>query len=257
MQSIGLLPKTGYKDSSFRKRFILKLLSMPSSLVPMLAGLTDLIVLWGLNLKSGPAAFAGLASMLFGAGIFMTRLLIGNKKTIQSVLQSMQMDEIKRRERLLDDLDRRLSKDKDPRDEDLLRDLRSMIDLFQKGGDMTDPLGGKITFDILTGVDRMFRECVLHLDKTLELKENAETMATKALKKQLLIQREKMIRDIAQSITHLGKILSDITAHSSGLDDLRDSDLSRIRAELDRNLAVARKVNERMGALTEELEKEL
>ena len=46
MQSIGLLPKTGYRDSSFRKRFILKLLSMPSSLVPMLAGLTDLIVLW-------------------------------------------------------------------------------------------------------------------------------------------------------------------------------------------------------------------
>lgn len=257
MQSIGLLPKTGYKDSSFRKRFTLKLLAMPSSLVPMLAGLTDLMILWGLNIKSDPAAFAGLASILLGAGLFMTRLLTGNKKATQSVLQSMQMDEIKRREKLLDDLDNRLSKDKDPRDEDLLRDLRSMIAMFQKGCDMTDPLGGKITFDILSGVDRLFRECVLHLDKTLELKENAETMATRELKKQLLVQREKMIKDIAQSIAHLGKILADITALDSGLDDLRDSDLSRIRAELDQNLAVARKVNERMGALTDELEKEL
>lgn len=257
MQSISLLPKTGYKDSSFKKRFMIKLLSMPSSLVPMLAGVTDLILLWGLNITSGPAAFAGLASILFGTGLFMTRLLTGNKKATQSVLASMQMDEIKRREKLLDNLDKRLSKDKDPRDEALLRDLRSMTSLFEKGCDMADPLGGKITFDILSGVDRLFRECILHLDKTLELKENAQTMATRALKKQLLIQREKMIEDIAQSIAHLGEILTDLSTLDSGMDDLRVNDLSRIRTELDQNLAVARKVNERMGALAEELEKEI
>ena len=257
MQSISLLPKTAYKDSSFRKRFTMKLLAMPTSLVPMLAGLTDLILLWGLNIKSGPAAFAGLASILFGAGLFMTRLLTGNKKATQSVLASLQRDEINRREKLLDDLDKRLSRDKDERDENLLRDLRSMTSLFEKGCDMADPLGGRITFDILNAVDRLFRECVRHLDKTLELKENARTMATRELKKQLLVQREKMIKDIARSIAHLGTILADISALGAGLDDTPDSDLSNIRTELDRNLAVARKVNQRMGMLSDELEKDI
>lgn len=257
MRSIGILPKTGYKDSSFKKRFILKLLAMPSSLVPMLFGLTDLILLWGLNIRSGAATFAGLTGILFGGGLFLTRLATGNKKATQSVLESLQKDEIKRREKLLDDLDERLSADQDPRDENLLRDLRSMASLFEQGTSLSGKPGGHASFDILSGVDRLFRECLLHLEKSLELKKKAETMTTKASKKPFLAQRETMLKDIAQSIGYLGKILGNISALDSGIEESRDSDLARIRNELDQSLDVARKVNERMGALTGELEKNI
>lgn len=257
MGPLGIMPDKKIRAASFRKRYLLKLLAMPSSLFPLLFGLTDLMVLWALNISSGAGVFAGLAGILLGAGIFLNRLVLGDKKISASVLESLQEDEIKRREKALDDLDLRLCNDEDPRDENLLRDLRSLAALFEKGSAWTGTLKDSTTFDILSGVDRMFQECVVHLEKSLELKEKAETMTTNALKKPLLTQREAMLKDINQSIGYLGKILADITALDKGLDESRDSDLTRIRDELDQSLSVARKVNERMGALSDELSKEI
>lgn len=251
---ISIIPATTISDSSFKSRYVLKLLASPASLVPILFGITDLLALWTFNIRSGAAAFAGLAGILGGLGIFLTRFLTGDAKTSESVVESLQNDAVKQREKALDDLDYRLCQDNDPRPEGLLRDLRVLAKLFEQDKVWTGPLKSGATMDILNGVDRMFKECVTYLEKTWELQNTADLISQAALKKPLLKQREQIIEDIAVSISHLGKILSDIKALERTSEGTKDSDLSRIREELDQSLVVAQKVSERMEALDRQID---
>ena len=60
----------------------------------------------------------------------------------------------------------------------------------------------------------------------------------------ILNEREKIIKDVESSVEQLGNILASVL--SLGLSKRDDTELARIRNELNQSLEVARRVEERM-----------
>jgi len=237
--------------SAFRKKLALKVFSSPATLFPIVAGITDFLALWVFGSKSGWWLFAGMAAVLGGLGIFFTRLLLddtASKKTVEALEQEAG----KTRERALDELEQRLAADGDPRTESSLKDLRTLASVFRQGGSWTASLASRSAFDIAQGVEQLFDRCVHCLAKTLELWRIAQKMSGLEARAAILEQRERLIGEVDESIRQLGKILAGIegigTGQSSG-----DSELARLRSELDRSLEVARRVNRRMEDLDLEM----
>ncbi len=245
-------PKAAVTRSKFRKKFFLKLLSRPLCLFPFLTGVTDLLILWAFSIPSGIGIFAGIACVLGAVGYFLTNLVAGNPSLTQNVLETLQRETMVDREKALDELDARLAADGDPRTENSLRDLRAMARAFEKGKSWSGVLNSPATLDILSGVDQLFKQCVFSLENTLDLRYTASEMATAVARNPILAKRERIIEEVAESISKLGNVLANIQL--LGMDDTsRESDLARIRKELDQNLEVARKVKQRMRTLENEV----
>jgi hypothetical protein len=247
------LIRPGVPDrSGFRKKLLLRLFSSPLTLLPVLAGVTDLLVLWTFGLRSGMGIFVGIAGILGGVGIFLTRLLLDGsvgKETIEAMAREMEEE----RERALDDMDRRLAADGDPRTKRSMRDLRELARVYRQGLPCSESLQSSATFDILSGVEQLFNRCVLSLEKTLDLWYTARRMSTREARKPILDQRERIIEEIGESVKQLGTILGGIQDLGTG-EGTGESDLTRLREELNRNLEVARRVTRRMEDLSKDID---
>jgi hypothetical protein len=247
------LKRTSYLEKSrFNRKFLLKLFSSPYSLAPFLIGCTDLLVLWAFNISSASATVAGAACVLGSLGIFLTRLAVGKQELGREVLDELRREADQERDRTLDELDRKLSMDGDPRTEKCLRDLRTLDRAFRQGRLGSDVAKAGAYFDVLTGVEQLFDNSVLSLEKTLELWYTAAAVQSTEARAPILAQRERIIEDVNQSTRQLGSILG-------GLEDLgadgapSETQLAGIRRELDQGLEVARKVAQRMKDLDRDL----
>ena len=238
--------------SKFNKKVLLKLLASPITILPFLAGVTDLLALWALEIDSGIATFAGLACILGSVGIFASRFLLGGKTLDREVLESLEQEAHAKREKALDVLDRKLTADGDPRTERCLRDLRTLTKRFREGRSWAGTLSSRATFDILTGVDRLLDRSVYSLEETLKLWHTARDISLPDARKPILEKREAIIEEVGKSIEHLGRVLAGVQS-LGGETEADTSELARIRNELDASLAVARRVEDRMQALDREL----
>lgn len=230
----------------FRRTLLLRYLTRLETLAPIVGGLTLLLASWAFKLKSGLAPFAGIVSVLVGFGSFVTRLLTGSPAIEQRVVEEISEQARQEREQRLDDLERRLAEDGDPRTEHALRDLRTLTASFANDPDVTSSVDSFSGFDIVSGVNRLFAACVESLQRTLELWRTARKMATEEARKPILARREALIDEVRASIEHLGSILANVQSLHVG--EASGSELSRIRHELDASLDVARRVGERMAA---------
>ncbi len=246
------MKKTVLDESKFKSKLLVSYLSSPMVLLPFLVGITDLLALWTFSIDSGMGIFAGIAGILGGLGFFLTKLLAGDEKATGKVLEKLEKEALEEWEKSLDDLDRKLAADGDPRTETCLRDLRTLAQAFQTKKEWTFSLNSRSTFDILSGVERLFSQCIRYLEKSLDLWYTSQKMTTEDARKPLLVQREKIIEDVGISIRQLGSILADIQGLGTE-DSTTDSELTRIREELDRSLDVARTVNKRMKSLDREI----
>ncbi|MBT8341671.1 MAG: hypothetical protein HKP58_02920 [Desulfatitalea sp.] len=254
MKTRNALTKNRLDESRWKRRYLFKLLAHPVCLVPFLVGLTDVMALWTFDISSGAALFAGIAALLFSAGFFLTRLTTGDPTLVRQVTQRLQAEAVAEREKHLDDLDRRLTEaDRDPRPEKCLRDLRALAKAFEQGHAWDGALGGRPTVDILAGVDKLFRQSVLSLEKTLDLGYAAQQLATEAARTPLQQQRERLIDEVAKSIHQLGKVLAGIQSLESGTEH-QEGELAAIRQELDQSLEVARRVKKRIASLDEDID---
>jgi hypothetical protein len=238
---------------SLRKRVLRKLLSSPGVLFLFLAGVTDLAVLWGFNIDSGLGVFAGLACILGAAGYFLSKWLLGGDKLAKEVIEEMKEEAREKNERDLDELEKRLCEDGDPRTEKNLRDLRELTRAFHESREGSLSLSSKASFEILSGVEQLFGRCVLSLEKTLQLWHTAQRMSRPEAREPILDQRERIIEDVDKSIRQMGKLLAEIQC--LGIEkNSEESELARIRKELNQSLEVAKKVEERMQSLDREID---
>lgn len=229
-----------------RQKIMLSLLSSPWTLVPLLGGATVLAAGWAVGISPDTAAFSGLAAILAGAGVFLTRLLVGGEAVAQKALEELQREAQAESRRRLDDLDHRLMADGDPRTEQALRNLRTLVDAFKQGGGWSDTMNAASTFDIVSGVDDLFGACVRSLERTLELWETASGVTVADARQALLDRREKIITEVQASIVQLGRILAGIQGLEGG--SASTAELGRLRGELEQSLAIARRVDEKMKA---------
>lgn len=241
------LPRAGVDRRDFRRKYMLDLASDPATLIPGVVGATLLMGSWALGIGGGLSIFAGMAGVLSGAGMFFTRLAVGDQAAAQRALDEMQEDVRRERNRQLDELRSRLEADGDPRTQACLDDLRALARDFEA----MRALGGEFDvahlFEIAWSVDELFCQGVESLERSLNLIETARGMSSAQLKESLLKRRDGLVKDVEESVERLGGVLASVNDLGAWGED--SSKTARIRAELDEQLAVARRVAERMRTI--------
>ena len=238
-------PHKALDKKVYRKRVLLRMLTRPISLIPFLGGTTLLMGAWSLGFKMGATLFAGVVGVLFGMGTFLTKLLVGESEIESEVLQAMHEEAEAIREKRLDRLEKGLEKDGDPRTEQSLRELRVLASTFQTEGHWMTDLDTRSSFDILAGVSELFETCVRYLEITLQLWHIAQRMETKEVRQPILERRERLIKDVRESIRHTSEILA--RTQTVGMSESTSTSLVGLRQELDTSLEVAKQVQERIA----------
>ncbi|MCP4645449.1 MAG: hypothetical protein GY851_33710 [bacterium] len=237
-------------EKHLRRRILLKLASSPMTLVPFVGGVTAAVCTWALDLRPEIGLFAALAGFLVGCGTFVTRLVVGGETAARETIEEIRAEALGAREAALDELDARLSEDGDPRTESALRDLRTFAETFGDDHMWTSGLNTRSAFDVVEGVEKLFDRCVKSLEVSLQLLGTARKMNSKEARQPLLQQRERIIREVSQSVAQLGKVFTEVENLKTA--DSAPAGLARVRTELDRSLAFARSIDEKMQSLDKE-----
>jgi hypothetical protein len=225
-----------------RQKVLLDLFASPLTLLPVVGGLTALLASWATG-GNAPLAFAGMVGILGGVGMFATRMVFGLEKLTRKAYDYALEKQQKHQNEMLLDLDRKLQNDHDPRTQYLLRQLWHLYQGLQK-----DIKAGKITVaahQVLESVDQMFRVCVEYLRESYDLWELAERVG-KTARQSTLAQREELIQEVERSVVHLEQTLDQLQTVATSRSK---SELSRLRAELDETIDVARRAEKRTSAL--------
>ena len=228
-----------------RKKVLLDLFASPSTLLPIAGGLSALILSWAME---GVAAMnvVGLVGILGGVGWFATRLIFKLEEITNNAYKYLHRQEMKKQEEALDDLDKKLAKDRNPRTQECLRELRRLYGTF-----VQDDQSGKInrsTHEILEIVEELFRASVAQLRVSYDLWERARNM-TGDSKENTLQERDQVVREVVDTIQHLDRTIKQFASFS--VKENQDK-LSRLRGELDEAMRVARRTDERLAAWDQE-----
>ena len=166
---------------------------------------------------------------------------------LKNAFEELQAEAQKAQEESLNSLEERLQSDEDPRTERLLRELRFLNNTFKEGITWPNNLTSDLLLEISTKVRELFRECVAHIERTLELWHIAEGLDSKRGREMILNQRETIIQEVESSVEQLGNILARVL--DLGIEERGDTELARIRRELDQILEVARQVEQELRGL--------
>ena len=230
-----------------RRNLLLRQMESPWVLVPFMLGAASLTT--GLTFDwrmSALALFGGIAGLLTAGGIFLTRLLLQDEEQVTRIIQEMEEEEMVRKERELDALERELeTSDDDPRPEKTLRDLRSLVEAFRESTRTARSHHLSTVIDIHGRVIELFDHSVELLGQTIHLWKTADSLNTEAARKPMLERREEIIVEIegsVQQLSHALVRLKELEAGHAAGDRLR-----QMREELDQSLTVARAVENRVS----------
>lgn len=237
--------------SRFRRKVLLDLVAAPSTLIPAALGASSLLVSLAADGNTALWAFAGIAGLLGSMGVLATRWIYGADAIMRRAHESLTRADQQAKDRELDELDRRLRTDKDPRPEACLADLRALRDGFQNDATWSAGVGPRSSQEIANKVEKLFQACIISLRRSHDLWETASRMRTADARQSALEQRERLVEEIRASVKQLAKTIDGVRAMS--LQQKQDQDLSQVRQELDESLEVARRVEERMQSLEAEL----
>lgn len=236
--------------AKYRRKVLLDLAAHPATLMPAVMGLTSLLAAWSFS-DFSTLGFVGVVGLLVGAGATATRWLLGRDAIYRKAYDELQAEAEAKRTAELDALDKRLRADNDPRPEALLADLRTMYQGFRENGDWSRKLADRSAVEIASTVEKLFQGCIVFLERTAELWETARKLRTDDARRHLMETRESIIAEIGRSIQQLAKTIDGVmTLTVTG--DEADA-LARLRSDLDANLEVARKVEQRMQTLESDL----
>jgi hypothetical protein len=223
---------------NIRRKVMLDIFAAPGTLLPIAGGLTAFMASWAMG-GNAPLTFGGIAGILAGVGVLASRLILGlegiTKRAYDYVLEGQRTDQIA----ALRNLEERLLQDEDPRTEHCLRELWHLYSRMKEKCET-----GKINpagYEVIEGVDKMFRVCIEQLEHSLELWETAKPMRGPA-RETLLQQRDALVREICATVTHLGAQVEQFHLMKT---KKNRADLARLRKELDESIEVARRAEAR------------
>lgn len=223
--------------TEIRNRVIMDLLANPVTLGPILGGLTTSMVSWAFGSALG--VFGGLAGFLVGAGILFTKFVFQLESVTQKAYEDLQQEKEKTFNDSLDRLDALLCKDKDPRPENCLRELRILhADLKQEL--KLKPYNG----EIVSNFEKLFDTCVKSLEETHRLWEAGRKLSSTE-KRRIQDQREEIVVEIEQMTVQLAGDIRQFKTEV--IDSTKNSVLKEELNEFKTNLRVARKTHERMN----------
>ena len=195
--------------------------------------------------------FASLCLGLIAVGAFGTRAMLSTERITNRVMSQMLKEKETLRTAYLDRLNDRLKADGDPRPEALLRDLRLIMDQNRTDLRAPDAVVSRQMVEVATKSDRLYQSCIRSLERTAELWDIAQRMATPIGRETTMQRRERLVLEVEASVRHLGKIFDGVQSLGLVHDDVNE--MGRIRGELDRTLESARRIEERMQQIDDEL----
>ncbi len=226
-----------------RKKVLLDLFASPGSLFPVVGGLTLLIASWAFS--SATTAVLGIFGVLAGLGVSATKLIWKLEDITNDAYEYVHAEEVKQQERKLDDLDQRLTKDRDPRTQNSLRELRKLYRSFDE-----DVQSGKLArsaSEVLEVMGELFRKCVDQLEYSYELWETARKKSPEEREK-VLQDREQVIEEVIDTVAHVERTVEQFRGFAA---KRGEDQLQQLRDELDEAMRVARRTEDRMASWDE------
>lgn len=224
------------------RKCLFNIITYPATLFPLLGGVTLGAMWWAFGGDLGRStALAGI-SVLLAAGIAVTRAVVWREEIARAALNEMKEEAEEAADSTLDNLHERLVTDGDPRTQQLLQDMRTLVRVFKESGEWLVTTG--VTLEILSKVDELFDSCVRLLEATLRLYNVAQRIDALEFKQPLLDRRETIVGEVEETVRQLSGALAEVQTLEA--DSTSDAQLARVRSELDTTLDVARRTNERV-----------
>ncbi|WP_171189203.1 hypothetical protein [Alienimonas chondri] len=225
-----------------RKQVTRDLIVSPWTLIPAALGGVALMI--GVAGGGDPTwLIAGAGGFMAGGGMLATRWLTQLEDVTQNAWRKLVDAEKEDREEELDKLDRELQRDGDPSSQKLLRALRTIRQNLQQD-EAAGKLGGAGGI-VKDRAEEVFVACIAQLRHSLELDETARRLAGPA-RKELRDDRQAILKEVAETVRHLAKTVTEVREAPI---KRREGNLSRLRAELDATMEVARRTEARLNEL--------
>ena len=225
-----------------KKGVLKKVFASPSSVLPIVVGAVVMAMAWATG-GNPYLVYGGLAGVAGGVGLMAYRWTFGLEKITANVFAALNERRRKKQEAGLDRLETQLRGDRDPRTQTYLRHLRELYRNFQEDLD-----AGKVSRSartVLVDVENLFRAAVKHLEHSYHLWETASRMSGDP-KRTMLDAREQVVQEVQKSVEHVSRIIEQF--HSFRVKE-DETELAKLRQELDDTMLAARRAEERVAAL--------
>jgi hypothetical protein len=226
-----------------RKKILLDLLVVPSTVIPFTAGISLLLIS---VVVGSTAAFAGFCSLLVSLGSVFTNLIFNLSKITDKVINDIESEKSRLHDIEVLKLDRNLVLDNDPRDQTALRNLRIIYKSFKD-----DLRNGKVKNapkSMVSQIDDLYFSVIHHLQNQHELWETS-TKVTGELRKNIISQRETLILEIEKSVQNLSAVTAEVRA--LGIKS-NVGELTKLQERLDSQLNVAKEVEKMMSEMNQD-----
>ncbi len=237
---------------NFRHRVLKRLFLSPLVVIPMGMGAASLALGLAMGQPDGYFSFLGLTGVLLGLGAAATRWLVGSGELARQAFEELRAESGRKKKHHLRKLRRRIRYDRDPRTNRLLLQLVRLAKRMGQAGVMNHEDGNDVVAEVRDKAVGLYQSCLGSLERTIDLYEAAQQMATEDARNQLLAQREELLEEVRRSVAHLETTLD----HLQSLQlkrDRRGEGLAQMRKELEMGLSVAQRVERRMDNLDREL----
>lgn len=239
------------KTSEIRSRALIDLVGSPLVAGPFVVGITSLMAAWAVDGSPG-MTMLGIVGIMGAGAMYVTSMLLWKDDIIHNMQAKLAAEEEAKLNAKLDKLDEKLRSNRDPRDQQMLQDLRHIYLLFKR--DKTDIASAYAINNI---IDEMFHACVLQLESSYDVWNRQRKLAPGEHKARLRDQREEMLAEVEQTVEQIRKSIDELNA----LDFEDDStNLGAFRSQLAQQLEGAKEVESRIrgnDADIDDFEKEL
>ncbi|MDP3767310.1 MAG: hypothetical protein Q8S13_04795, partial [Dehalococcoidia bacterium] len=145
----------------------------------------------------------------------------------------------------LDALRRRLAQDDDPRDEELLDQLRQLTAAFAENTAWRERVNAISAAEIAEGVEDLFQTCVRKLDEAFTLLTTANGLPVTEAQRVLHETRERMLNEVVESVNAIAEHLTSV--YTLGTEEHGEGETVQVRQRIQQSLDIARKVEDRLS----------
>lgn len=248
IDSIHNLVKKLIDKKLFRQKYLFQLISNPFTIYPFAAGVLGIFASWVFNLE--PKILYLFAGAVLGIGIplgaTITKWTTGTDDIAKQVHEELLHEAHQQQEEELNNLHQQLLKDGDQRTEQMLDELRTLHGSFQEEAMDTGWMASlpiTVSAEIAGKVSDLFDQAVQCLKDTLKMHEKSRDSKMATVKRVLQQHREQQIADVQETIIQLTHLYARVITLSP---ESNETELSRLRTELDESLAFAKKVDEKI-----------
>ena len=226
-----------------RKRILREIFVAPSVVLPIVGGASAWLLSWAGAGSSDMLNLVGLAGVLGGIGWFATRFIFQLDDISQKAMQDLAKEAYQKEEIHLNELQKRLASDKDPRTEQyliLLRENRAELEkIAQTPGIQIRSL------EIVKQARQLFWAATDQLDQSLKMHELAQKLSGSE-KQGVLAQREHCLSEALESAEHLRDAISTFRHFT---DKNLERDMDSLQIELAESIQAAKRSEERLRDL--------